>query len=451
MRNVFLTKTLFLVVLAVLMGTAQAGLIDGTVLINRAANNRTITVRYDGVSAALVEMRVNGESVASRTVDAKTAGGETNFALNPAMLVDGDNSIEIRLYDGAGKLVATERTSIFVDRKPTGPVFMERPTAGSTVMGPVQLSLGLKQNLRNLYVSFFIDDEFTSLKNYPPYTYLWDTTRVTNGWHEVQAWVVDEANRTFKTEKMRVFVNNPGGRTNRIDPLAPPTGGNTVGDPAGLKPVATGGETVPVAGATPPTLGAATVSPTMNPVTTADPAGTKSPSVGKGDMTGQRTLLPTGTRMAPEPGGTLSANSTEPENPTKLAIREIKLGSRLEEVLTFDVTLTGKPFTFDVAPTVVEGVPFAPFRHLFEEAGGKVKWIHDSKEVEAEGLGSTVKFRIGEEFGLLNGTQFLFERAPFLQSGRTVVPLSFVSSTLKMDVQYDPNTGHVLITTSSKN
>ena len=217
MRNVFLTKTLFLVVLAVLMGTAQAGLIDGTVLINRAANNRTITVRYDGVSAALVEMRVNGESVASRTVDAKTAGGETNFALNPAMLVDGDNSIEIRLYDGAGKLVATERTSVFVDRKPTGPVFMERPTAGSTVMGPVQLSLGLKQNLRNLYVSFFIDDEFTSLKNYPPYTYLWDTSRVTNGWHEVQAWVVDEANRTFKTEKMRVFVNNPGGRTNRID------------------------------------------------------------------------------------------------------------------------------------------------------------------------------------------------------------------------------------------
>ena len=116
MRNVFLTKTLFLVVLAVLMGTAQAGLIDGTVLINRAANNRTITVRYDGVSAALVEMRVNGESVASRTVDAKTAGGETNFALNPAMLVDGDNSIEIRLYDGAGKLVATERTSVFVVR-----------------------------------------------------------------------------------------------------------------------------------------------------------------------------------------------------------------------------------------------------------------------------------------------------------------------------------------------
>jgi hypothetical protein len=155
--------------------------------------------------------------------------------------------------------------------------------------------------------------------------------------------------------------------------------------------------------------------------------------------------------MGPEAGTVLSASSTEPANPTKLAIREIKLGSRLEEVTTFDISLNGKMLTFDVAPTVLEGVPFAPFRHLFQEAGGKVKWIHDSKVVEAEGLGSSLRFKVGEEFGLLNGTQFLFERAPFIQSGRTVVPLSFVSSTLKMDVQYDPNTGHVLITTTSKN
>jgi hypothetical protein len=444
---------LFLAVLALLMGIARAGLIDGTVLINRAANNRTITVRYDGVSAALVEMRVNGESVASRSVDGKLVGGETNFALNPAILVDGDNSIEVRLYDAKGKLVASEKTKVFVDRKPSGPVFMEKPTPGSTVTGPVQLTLGLKQNLRNMYVSFFIDDEFTSLTNYPPYTYLWDTSRFANGWHEVQAWVVDIDNgsRTFKTEKMRLFVNNPNGRTERIDPLKPITGGSsTTGDPNGLKPVTTGGTEVPVTGANAPTLGAATVSPTTTNVTTSDPAGTKAPLVAKGDMTGQRTLLPTGTRVAVE-NGVLSANSSEPNNPTKLAVREITLGSRLEEVTTFDVSLNGRPLTFDVAPMVLEGIPFAPFRHLFEEAGGTVKWIHDSKTVEAEGLGSSLNFRIGDEYGSLNGTQFLFEKAPFIKSGRTVVPLSFVSSTLKMDVQYDPNTGHVLITTAPKN
>jgi hypothetical protein len=100
-----------LAVLALLCGAAQAGLIDGTVLINRAANNRTITVQYDGVAAALVEMRVNGESIASRAIDEKQASGETNFALNPAILVDGENTIEVRLYDAKGKLAPSSSRS----------------------------------------------------------------------------------------------------------------------------------------------------------------------------------------------------------------------------------------------------------------------------------------------------------------------------------------------------
>jgi hypothetical protein len=289
-----------LAVLALLCGAAQAGLIDGTVLINRAANNRTITVQYDGVAAALVEMRVNGESIASRAIDEKQASGETNFALNPAILVDGENTIEVRLYDAKGKLVAHERTMVFVDRKPTGPVFLEKPKSGATVSGPVQIELGMRQSLRNLYVSFFLDDVNIHTTNYPPYAYLWDTTRVANGWHEIQAWVVDETNRTFKSEKMRLYVNNPTGRTNRIDPLKPTenTGGST-GDPAGIKPtVGAAGVGTPVTGAEPP-LGGATVSENVVvTATVAESAGTKAPEVGKGATTGQRTLLPTGTRVA---------------------------------------------------------------------------------------------------------------------------------------------------------
>jgi hypothetical protein len=439
-----------LAVLGLLFGAVHAGLIDGTVLINRAANNRTITVQFDGVSAALVEMRVNGESVASRALDGKATSGETNFALNPAILVDGENTIEVRIYDAKGKLVAHERTTVLVDRKPSGPIFLEKPKSGATVQGAIQIELGMRQNLRSLYVSFFLDDVNIHTTNYPPYAYLWDTTRIANGWHEVQAWVVDEAIRTYKTEKMRLYVNNPSGRTERRDPLKPtenPTG--TTGDPNGIKPTTGGtGTGTGVTNAEPPT-GAATVTENVGTGTTADPAGTKSPDVGKGSATGQRTLLPTGMRMAIETK--VSGNGTlTPDDPERLAKVEIGFGSRIFDSKSFELSLNGKLLSFDVAPVVVEGVPFAPFRHLFEEAGGEVKWTHGSKTVEAVGLGSSILFRIGEEFGMLNGTQFLFERAPFLKSNRTVVPLSFVSQTLGMDVDYDPNTGHVLITTSGK-
>lgn len=446
MRSLVIARTLTVALFALLVGSAFAGLIDGTVLINRAANNRTITVQYDGVNAALVEMRVNGESVASRATDDKLAAGETNFALNPAILVDGENTIEVRLYDAKGKLVSHERTTVFVDRKPSGPVFLQKPRSGATVQGPVQIELGMRQSLKSLYVSFFLDDVAMHTTNYPPYAYLWDTTRIANGWHEIQAWVVDDSNRTFKTEKMRLYVNNPNGRTNRIDPLKPTenTGGAT-GETAGVKPVAGGaGTESPVTGANPP-LGGAAVTENTGTGAVAEAAGTKAPEVGAGDVTGQRTLLPTGTRVAVDPksaGGT----SLSPEDPKKLPVVAVTFGTRVYTEETLALSLNGKPVRFDVAPRVVDGVPFAPFRHLFQEAGGEVKWTHDTKTVEAFGLGSTLTFRIGEEFGLLNGTQFLFERAPFIISNRTVVPLSFVSQTLGMDVDFDPNTGHVLIT-----
>ncbi len=452
MRSLVIARTLTVALLALLFGVVQAGLIDGTVLINRAANNRTITVQYDGVNAALVEMRVNGESVASRATDEKVMTGETNFALNPAILVDGDNTIEIRMYDAKGKLIAHERTTVFVDRKPTGPVFLEKPKSGSTIQGPVQIELGMRQNLRNLYVSFFLDDVAMHTTNYPPYAYLWDTTRVANGWHEVQAWVVDDTNRTFKTEKMRLYVNNPSGRTARLNPLKPTENtGNTTGEPVGVKPITGGaGLGAPVTGVTPP-LGTATVSENVGGTSAlADSAGTKAPEVGKGDATGQRALLPTGTRVAVVPNTSTNGTTVAPNTPEKLPIVEITFGSRIYDTKTFELSLNGKPVKFDVAPMVLDGVPFAPFRHLFEDAGGEVKWTHASKTVDAIGLGSSLTFRIGEEFGLLNGTQFLFERAPFLQSNRTVVPLSFVSKTLAMDVAYDPNTGHVLITAAGK-
>ena len=446
-----MTKTLFLIVLAMLVGVAQAGLIDGTVLINRAANNKTVTVQYDGVLAALVELRVNGESVSTRTVDDKLKSGETNFALNPAILKDGDNAIEVRLYDAAGKLVGRQTSSVFVDRKPTGPVYLQRPQAGGTVLGPVQIELGLRQSLRNLYVSFFIDDNFTSLRNFPPYTYLWDTTRVPNGWHEIQAWVVDDANRTFKTEKMRLYVNNPSGRTERRDPLTTSGAGETAtGDPNGVRSTNVAGNGTSVTEATPPIV-LANVSENNNRTTLSDSAGTIAPPIGKGDMTGQRALLPTGRRLALNSAFTSVATSLEPGDPSRLALREITFGSRVTDVKTFSVSLNGKALSFDVAPAVVDGVPFAPFRHLFEQAGGEVKWTNATKTVEASGLDTSLLFRIGDEYGTLNGTQFLFERAPFIKTGRTCVPLSFIGSTLGFHVDYDPNTGHVLITSPGKN
>lgn len=476
----FKTRLLLCAGMALASMVASAGLVDATVLVDRAANNKTLTVRYDGANAALVEMVINGQSVASKEVSADLRSGETNFTVDVAALEEGTNKVEIRLYDRNGKLVGKQTTTINIDRAGNGPVFISNLRSNDTTQGMVEIKVGFRAELKNVFVSFFVNDDFKVLKNFPPYTYRWDTTSVENGWHEVQAWVVDDSNATFKTEKVRLFVNNPGGRTKRQD-IAP------------IKPQAKP-ESKPEAkpAAKPESKPAAkpeakpAVKPESKPIAKPEAKPVKAPilpAVTKADGTKSNTN--TGTAApASKPAEPVKPNSkpktdsvidikpstpkqpeatqTKPEvippktdvvalaSPAKLKPIAINFGTRLNDVDQFDIYLEGQKVNFDVAPRVEDGVPLSPFRHLFEAYGGKVKWDHASKTVEGVSDDAVIWFKIGDSSAKVDGTVLLMERAAFLEKGRSVVPMSFLGQALKLDIQYDANTGHVLIL-SAKN
>jgi hypothetical protein len=467
------TKLFTLAGIAVMAAGAQASLLDATVLIERGANNRTLTVRYNGAAAALVEFRLNGQSIATRSMDDARNGGETSFNVDTASLEEGDNAIEIRLYNADGKVLASQKSTFKVDRRGTGPVFLEKPRAGATVSGPVEIKLGLRQEMKNLYVSFFVNDELKSLRNFAPYVFLWDTEREKNGWHEVQAWVVDGDNNTYRTDRMRLFVANGGGRTNRVD-SAPLTTNSVSSTTAGseLKTSATGsGSSTGAAINTAVTPGSTNPSPASLTVAKAAPAapvatsniiaparatlsGTKGSTAEEGSALGTQNLNP-GTKVAPMtiPGYEVSFNRslTTPIVSTamagSLAPVAVEYGTRLPEVGAFQVMLDNRYVNFDVNPRVEKGVPFTPFRHLFQEAGGSVHWEAAHRTVRARGMGKLLWFRVGDDVADVNGSSVRFEIAPFIESGRVLVPMSFMVDALNIRVQYDPNTGHVLVTT----
>ena len=208
-------KRLGLLAAFVSLGACALGSSAQQIKIDRAINSPTLAVKYNGVRASLIELRINSESMGTRTVQESATSGETTFTINTLSLKDGDNEIEIRLYDKKGTLVGSEKTVITTDSDTKGPVFLSTPKNGGSASGPVEITVGFGREFKNSYVSFFVDNQFKSMMNFPPFTYTWDTTRETNGWHEVEAWVVDDTSSTFKTRKVRVFVNNPGGRTYR--------------------------------------------------------------------------------------------------------------------------------------------------------------------------------------------------------------------------------------------
>ena len=86
-----------------------------------------------------------------------------------------------------------------------------------------------------------------------------------------------------------------------------------------------------------------------------------------------------------------------------------------------------------------------PFRHLIEKAGGKVEWENGSKSVLANAEGREIFVQIGDKVARINKIDVELELAPYIDRGRTIVPLSFIRETLNVDIEFDKETGHVLI------
>ncbi|MBX3097325.1 MAG: hypothetical protein KF812_10720 [Fimbriimonadaceae bacterium] len=440
--------------LTIVAGASAFYLPDATIVINRNANNRNLVVRYSGAAVAKVEMRINGGVPLIKDVSDASSAGEVNFTLEPRLLEDGENTVEFRLFDATGAVVGSEKTTITMERNASGPVYLKNPARGSQVRGQVEISVGFEVELRDVYVSFFVDDQFQALRNTTPYRFLWDTTRLTNGWHEVQAYVIDGTNNSYKTERVRVFVNNPGGRTDRTPEEATTSGNNT--NPTTTPPEST---RVEVTGNQ---IKDPVVTPSQ-PTTVTMPANTRPPAMPVGTAAGTRPMLPGQT--SPRPNGLPTFPPANTDNPTDVvavtppvdvtnaaSVVAITFGARVPNIGAYTISMNGSNVAFDVEPRVVDNIPLTPFRHLFEHAGGEVRWDNLTKTVEADGLGQQVWFRIGDDNALLNGVATPLEYRPFIDRGRSIVPLSFISQALNVAIQFDSATGHTLIsTTTAKN
>src|SRR5689334_15257071 len=105
-------KRLGLLAAFITVGATAPAVTIQQIKIDRALNSPTLAVKYSGVHAALMELRLNGESFGSRSLDETPTTGETTFSLDLLALKDGDNEIEIRLYDKDGHVVGSEKTTI---------------------------------------------------------------------------------------------------------------------------------------------------------------------------------------------------------------------------------------------------------------------------------------------------------------------------------------------------
>jgi hypothetical protein len=110
-------------------------------------------------------------------------------------------------------------------------------------------------------------------------------------------------------------------------------------------------------------------------------------------------------------------------------------------------------------PVIVEGRTLVPIRAIIEAFGGSVAWDASTRKVTVTLGEDALNLWIGKATATLNGTTLPVDAAnprviPVIMSGRTMLPVRFVSESLGVDVQYEATTKmitltYVVVTTAS--
>lgn len=448
-----------------------------------------VVLQFERVRPAYVEILVNGQVIATRTVQ----GAQMTLGLTSMGLAPGTHEAIIRMYDRQGRLIGETRASVDLQPDPYAPVNLIVPRNGTRVSGtvPVEARLNLQGNM---YVTFFVDGQARALRNFAPYIYQWDTTQETNGWHTLEVWVFD-GRQTFKTPPTRVFVNNPGGRTERqmepeasgemVEPVEPAVVAVESSPSAELSGLRTGeiaGSTTPlelrlstpVNEATRPEPVAPALSLALVPAETNSAAWRTAPGAGQPYFEARFTVpeSPPSMTFTPSPvsqwkpswrmakaepqmrGQKLTvppvvASAPEPAAPTayESAVLLFRHGTRLPSTIrAFELVWNGRVIVPDVAPRVESGIPLVTVRHALESAGALIRWDNQLKQATIVLGDKTLTLDVRANRATLNDAPLALEAPLQIINGRVIVPATLLGEVLNADMIFDLTTHQLILT-----
>lgn len=113
------------------------------------------------------------------------------------------------------------------------------------------------------------------------------------------------------------------------------------------------------------------------------------------------------------------------------------------------VLVNGKQVISDVPATIVSSRTMLPFRAVLNALGvddKSIKWNQQSKSIEVNSGSKYIFLAVGGTIALTNDKQITLEVPPYIENGRTFVPVRFISEALGADVQWNADSKTVYIT-----
>ena len=126
---------------------------------------------------------------------------------------------------------------------------------------------------------------------------------------------------------------------------------------------------------------------------------------------------------------------------------EMKLvkGMNVKLPRPLQVSYNGAAVQGDAPSMLVGDTAVTAFRFLFEQSGGSLKWDSAKQRVIARKGGQEITLNIGSKVAKVGDREVMMELAAFLFEGRTMVPLRFFEESLNAEVEWDPQTGRLVV------
>lgn len=113
------------------------------------------------------------------------------------------------------------------------------------------------------------------------------------------------------------------------------------------------------------------------------------------------------------------------------------------------VYVNGNEIESDIPAVIVNGSTMLPFRAVFNALGiqdSQITWNEQSHSIEVKSEGNFIFLAIGLSAAIVNDNMIMLNTMPYIDNGRTMVPVRFVSESLGANVEWDEINKKVNIT-----
>ena len=126
---------------------------------------------------------------------------------------------------------------------------------------------------------------------------------------------------------------------------------------------------------------------------------------------------------------------------------DIKLlkGTTVKLPRPLQVSYNGAPVAGEVPAMLLGATGVTAFRFLFEQSGGTLKWDAPNQRVVAHKGDQEIVLNIGSKIAKIGDREVAMELAAFLFEGRTMVPIRFFEESLNAQVDWNPQTGRLVV------